>query len=56
MFNVGWFLYYRMGASFTYYGLTLGVGELSGDISLNMALMGLSEAFCVMLVWPVSKW
>lgn len=44
-----------MGASFTYYGLTLGVGELSGDISLNMALMGLSEAFCVMLVWPVSK-
>jgi len=47
------FMWFYM--AFGYYGLTLGVSKLAGDISLNMVLMGLGEMFCIMLVWPISK-
>jgi len=45
-----WFI-----SSFAYYGLTLGVSRLSGDISVNMALMGLGECVCMVLIVLLSK-
>ncbi|XP_057316968.1 solute carrier family 22 member 15-like isoform X2 [Hydractinia symbiolongicarpus] len=50
------FAFMWFSCSFTYYGLTLGVGNLSGDISVNMSLMGLGETICLLLVNPLSKY
>jgi len=47
------FMWFYM--AFGYYGLTLGVSKLAGDISLNMVLFGLGEMFCLVLVWLISK-
>jgi len=47
------FMWFYM--TFGYYGLTLGVSKLAGDITVNMVLMGLGEMFCLLVVWLLSK-
>jgi len=42
-------------ASFGYYGLTLGVSKLNGDIAWNMIIMGVGDTFGFSLVWLLSK-
>jgi len=47
------FMWFYMG--FGYYGLTLGVSKLSGDITLNMIIMGLGEMSCLIMCWLITK-
>ena len=49
-------IFFRFFATFGYYALTLGVGKLSGDITVNMVLMGIGEMMALVAVWLLSKW
>lgn len=41
--------------AFGYYALTLGVGQLSGDMTVNFVLMGVGEMVALVTVWLLSK-
>ncbi|XP_057300027.1 solute carrier family 22 member 7-like isoform X1 [Hydractinia symbiolongicarpus] len=49
------FSYMWFNCAFTYYALTLGVSDLSGDMTLNMTLMGLGESICLVFVYLLTK-
>ena len=49
------FSFFRFVQGFRYYGFTLGVSSLSGNMTVNMVLMDLGETMSMGVVWLLSK-